>query len=114
VFIEDRHIEVEVIEDKIVIRIQTRHNPESYWGVHEVNIWDGVHSAGLRLFPVHEYVDGNIFVVEVATSHITEWFMGFNLMEVRITGSRKNEVYRYRPSEFIWLIEEPSEKEHIK
>ena len=107
VFIEDRHIEVEVIDNKIVIRIQTRRNPERYWEGARIAIWDGMGGGNMVFGGVNNYVDGDMLIIEVATSRFTEWTVGINLMEVGITGPRKNEVYRYRPSEFIWLIEEP-------
>jgi len=65
VFIENSHIEVDVIEDKIIVRIQTRHAPERYWGVRMINISDELHSSGIRLWGAdYEYIYGDMFVMD--------------------------------------------------
>ena len=129
--IKGRNVAVQVTEEKIIIKIQTRYKPERYVGrnvilantvfpqsiihlqpANEKNMYEGMmyHSYFGYTIPFFEYyVREGRFVIEIGKEQIPDWFICFNMVAVIAIGVPQIEEYIYETDAVIWLSEEINE-----
>jgi len=110
--IEGRIAEVQVEEDRIIVRIRTILAPERYLGsgADWIRVADSLYSGEIvalrRNRVIEYYVYDGMFVVEIDKSLITRSLTGFNEIGILLRGGGRLENYVYESDEFIWTIGE--------
>jgi hypothetical protein len=123
--IKGKNVNVKLEENKIIIKVQTRYNPDKYT-VKDVRLTDNLSSirmASIFLNPIKEeyliegtmyhpffgdrilffeyYISDNNFVIEIDMSQIPDDFTCFNRID--ITFDFKFELYTYETNKLIYL-----------
>jgi hypothetical protein len=102
--IEGRNIDIQVENEKIIIMIKTRYEPETYKGVKRIIVGDTLFSGYLLvLYPIIEhFVHEDMITIEIDRTYFTGRISVINSINV-ILDRRPLEEYNYNSNEFICL-----------
>jgi hypothetical protein len=106
--IENCNIVVHTEADRIIIKIQTRYNPNIYrGGVERIILGDNLISnkyLTFRFSEIKHYVYEDMFVIEfLDIQEVSTYLAGFNWISVWLNRGRIIEEYVYESEDFIFL-----------
>ena len=121
---KNKNIDIQVNEDKIIVKINTRRNPERYL-VNRVDLADNLFSWRiLNLYPFNEeyivdnrmyhpsfgyemrifefYIHEGKFVIEIDKMHIPDDLIGFNIVAVLFQSPFEDYIYETGQLFYLW------------
>jgi hypothetical protein len=105
--VKGRNIDIQIEDEKIIVMIKTRCKPETYGGgVRSISVIDTFSNSMIVLNDINNYyIRGDMIIIEIDKTDISEYLIGFNWISVLLIG-RPQEIYDYKSDEFIFLAEE--------